>query len=98
MPPVNDSSSILDQTKGEILSQVKGLFDSFAKSLESRFTRIEGSVSEVASSRNLPSVSATHVAEPSVRNISDQDATIVKFTQLCSKFPPTLLLNFACDG
>ena len=24
--------------------------------------------------------------------------TIVKFTQLCSKFPPTALLNFACDG
>ena len=23
--------------------------------------------------------------------------TIVKFTQLCSKFPPTALLNFACD-
>ena len=23
--------------------------------------------------------------------------TIVKFTQLCSKFPPTTLLNFACD-
>ena len=22
---------------------------------------------------------------------------IVKFTQLCSKFPPTVLLNFACD-
>ena len=22
---------------------------------------------------------------------------IVKFTQLCSKFPPTALLNFACD-
>ena len=24
--------------------------------------------------------------------------TIVKFTQLCSKFLPTALLNFACDG
>ena len=24
--------------------------------------------------------------------------TIVRFTQLCSKFPPTALLNFACDG
>ena len=24
--------------------------------------------------------------------------TIVKITQLCSKFPPTALLNFACDG
>ena len=24
--------------------------------------------------------------------------TIVKFTQLCSKFPPTAFLNFACDG
>ena len=24
-------------------------------------------------------------------------STIVRFTQLCSKFPPTLLLNFACD-
>ena len=24
--------------------------------------------------------------------------TIVKFTQLCSKFPPTALLNFVCDG
>ena len=24
-------------------------------------------------------------------------ATIVKFTQLCSKFLPTALLNFACD-
>ena len=24
--------------------------------------------------------------------------TIVKFTQLCSKFPPTALLNFARDG
>ena len=23
--------------------------------------------------------------------------TIVKFIQLCSKFPPTALLNFACD-
>ena len=23
---------------------------------------------------------------------------IVKITQLCSKFPPTALLNFACDG
>ena len=23
--------------------------------------------------------------------------TIVKFAQLCSKFPPTALLNFACD-
>ena len=23
--------------------------------------------------------------------------TIVRFTQLCSKFPPTALLNFACD-
>ena len=23
--------------------------------------------------------------------------TTVKFTQLCSKFPPTALLNFACD-
>ena len=23
---------------------------------------------------------------------------IVKFTQLCSKFPPTALLNFACNG
>ena len=23
---------------------------------------------------------------------------IVRFTQLCSKFPPTALLNFACDG
>ena len=23
--------------------------------------------------------------------------TIVKFTQLCSKFQPTALLNFACD-
>ena len=24
-------------------------------------------------------------------------AAIVKFTQFCSKFPPTALLNFACD-
>ena len=24
--------------------------------------------------------------------------TIVKFTQLCSKFSPAALLNFACDG
>ena len=24
--------------------------------------------------------------------------TIVKYTQLCSKFPPTALLNFDCDG
>ena len=23
--------------------------------------------------------------------------TIVKFTQLCNKFPPTALMNFACD-
>ena len=27
----------------------------------------------------------------------DTRVTIVKFTQLCSKFPPTALLNFACD-
>ena len=27
----------------------------------------------------------------------DTAETIVKFTQLCSKFPPTALLNFACD-
>ena len=26
------------------------------------------------------------------------DSVIVKFTQLCSKFLPTALLNFACDG
>ena len=37
--------------------------------------RIEGSVSEVASSRDLPSVSAAHVAELGVRNISDQDVS-----------------------
>ena len=24
--------------------------------------------------------------------------TIIKFTQLRNKFPPTALLNFACDG
>ena len=23
--------------------------------------------------------------------------TIARFTQLCSKFPPTALMNFACD-
>ena len=73
--PVVDSSASLDQVKGEILSQVKGLFDLFAESLECHFTRIEGSVSEVASSRDLPSILAAHVAEPSVRNISDQDVS-----------------------
>ena len=25
------------------------------------------------------------------------DGIMVKFSQLCSKFPPTALLNFACD-
>ena len=24
--------------------------------------------------------------------------TRINFTQLCSKFPPTAFLNFACDG
>ena len=36
----------------------------------------------------------------SLREISmyfETSATIVKFTQLCSTFPPTALLNFACD-
>ena len=27
----------------------------------------------------------------------DLKGTIVKFIQLCSTFPPTALLNFACD-
>ena len=32
-------------------------------------------------------------------DICTQDGnTIIKFTQLCSKFPPTELLKFACDG
>ena len=35
------------------------------------------------------SPSATPSVSPSI---------IGKFTQLCSKFPPTALLNFACDG
>ena len=75
---VEDSSS-LEQVKGEILSQVKGLFDSFAKSLEFRFISIEGSITEVASSRDLPSVLAAHVAEPSVRDTSAQDVINVLF-------------------
>ena len=28
---------------------------------------------------------------------AESSLPIVKFTQLCSKFPPTALLNFACD-
>ena len=31
------------------------------------------------------------------RRVANQ-ITIVKFTQLCSKLPPTALVNFACDG
>ena len=30
--------------------------------------------------------------------VSRLSCTIVKFTQPCSKFLPTALLNFACDG
>ena len=31
------------------------------------------------------------------KNSSSSSSSIVKFTQLCSKFPPTALLSFACD-
>ena len=74
-PPVVDSSSS-DQVKGDILSQVNGLFDSFAKSLEAHFANVEHRVNEVASSRDLPSTLAAHVAElSSDRDVSDQDLT-----------------------
>ena len=33
----------------------------------------------------------------SYRGLNVREATIVQFTQLCSKFPPAALLNFACD-
>ena len=29
--------------------------------------------------------------------LTGHSRTVVIFTQLCSKFPPTALLNFACD-
>ena len=33
-----------------------------------------------------------------LKNAKRDNGGIVKFTQLCSKFLPTALLNFACDG
>ena len=37
------------------------------------------------------------VVHASMQAIKHFTGTIVKFTQLCSKFPPIALLNFACD-
>ena len=43
--------------------------------------------------------SPTGIANNNNNNNNNTDIiTIVKFTQLCSKFPPTAFLNFACDG
>ena len=71
---MSSDSSSLEQVKGDILFQVKGLFDSFAASLEARFTSIDNKVSEVASSRDLPIASAAHQSEPDgIRDVSVQD-------------------------
>ena len=45
------------------------------------------------SSPSTPSFSS-----PIQRCVFDYKKKKVKFTQLCSRFPPTALLNFACDG
>ena len=73
-PPMSSDSSSLEQVKGDILPQVKGLFDSFAGSLEARFTSIDNKVSEVASSRDLPIALVAHRSEPDrIRDVSVQD-------------------------
>ena len=46
----------------------------------------------------LPSVVSCNVGVLRIHLVDDFiHAAIVKLTQLCSKFPPTALLNFACD-
>ena len=48
---------------------------------------------------SVPVVKGYRAALNHVLSSTGMDLTaIVKFTQLCSKFPPTALLNFACDG
>ena len=46
----------------------------------------------------LDSASSLEIKVRSIEILHLHWITVVKFTQLCSKFRPTALLNFACDG
>ena len=63
----------------------------FAKSLEARFTSIEHRVSEVASSRDLLSTLAAHVAKPS----SDRDMSHQDVANLPSLSTPSVVAGHA---
>ena len=50
LPVPDDDASQLSGVRGEILSQVKSLFDSFIQSLEARFSSIDSRFNQVISS------------------------------------------------
>ena len=48
-PLPDDDASQLSEVRGEIFSQVKSLFDSFAQSLETRFSSVDSKFNQVMS-------------------------------------------------